>query len=65
VERIQALVADYYNITLDDMNEQARDKHIVFPRQVAMFLVREETPRRCLRSARLSAAATIRPRPFD
>ena len=44
VERIQALVADYYNITLDDMKSKRRDKHIVFPRQVAMFLVREETP---------------------
>jgi len=44
VERIQALVADYYNVTLDDMKGKRRDKHIVFPRQVAMFLVREETP---------------------
>jgi len=44
VERIQALVADYYNITLEDMKSKRRDKHIVFPRQVAMFLVREETP---------------------
>ena len=44
VERIQSLVADYYNVTLDDMKGKRRDKHIVFPRQVAMFLVREETP---------------------
>ncbi len=44
VERIQLLVADYYNVTLDDMKGKRRDKHIVFPRQVAMFLVREETP---------------------
>src|SRR5438093_2796573 len=44
VDRIQALVADYYNITLEDMKSKRRDKHIVFPRQVAMFLVREETP---------------------
>jgi len=44
VERIQALVADYYNVTLDDMKGKRRDKHIVFPRQVAMYLVREETP---------------------
>jgi len=34
VERIQALVADYYNVTLDDMKGKRRDKHIVFPRQV-------------------------------
>ena len=44
VERIQTLVADYYNVTLDDMKGKRRDKHIVFPRQVAMYLVREETP---------------------
>ena len=44
VDRIQALVADYYNVTLEDMKGKRRDKHIVFPRQVAMYLVREETP---------------------
>ena len=44
VDRIQLLVADFYNVTLDDMKGKRRDKHIVFPRQVAMFLVREETP---------------------
>jgi len=44
VDRIQMLVADFYNITLEDMKSKRRDKHIVFPRQVAMFLVREETP---------------------
>ncbi|HEV2216219.1 MAG TPA: chromosomal replication initiator protein DnaA [Candidatus Dormibacteraeota bacterium] len=44
VDRIQVLVADFYNVTLEDMKSKRRDKHIVFPRQVAMFLVREETP---------------------
>jgi chromosomal replication initiator protein len=44
VDRIQILVADFYNVTLDDMKGKRRDKHIVFPRQVAMYLVREETP---------------------
>ena len=44
VDRIQLLVADFYNVTLEDMKSKRRDKHIVFPRQVAMFLVREETP---------------------
>ena len=44
VDRIQVLVADFYNVTLDDMKGKRRDKHIVFPRQVAMYLVREETP---------------------
>ena len=44
IGRIQETVADYYQISLDDMKSKRRDKHIVFPRQVAMFLVREETP---------------------
>ena len=42
--RIQQMVADYYQISLEDMKSKRRDKHIVFPRQVAMYLVREETP---------------------
>ncbi|MGI8847217.1 MAG: chromosomal replication initiator protein DnaA [Candidatus Dormibacteria bacterium] len=40
---IQETVADYFNISQDEMKSKRRDKHIVFPRQVAMFLVREET----------------------
>jgi chromosomal replication initiator protein len=44
IDRIQETVADYYQITLEDMKSKRRDKHIVFPRQVAMFIVREETP---------------------
>src|SRR2546430_2509985 len=44
IGRIQETVADYYQISIDDMKSKRRDKHIVFPRQVAMFLVREETP---------------------
>jgi chromosomal replication initiator protein len=44
IGRIQDTVADYYQITVEDMRSKRRDKHIVFPRQVAMFLVREETP---------------------
>jgi len=44
IGRIQETVADYYQISLEDMKSKRRDKHIVFPRQVAMFLVREETP---------------------
>jgi chromosomal replication initiator protein len=44
IQRIQQTVADYYNISTEDMKSKRRDKHIVFPRQVAMFIVREETP---------------------
>ena len=44
IAKIQAIVADYYNVTIEDMKGKRRDKHIVFPRQVAMYLVRDETP---------------------
>jgi chromosomal replication initiator protein len=44
IARIQQVVADYYGISVQDMKSKRRDKHIVFPRQVAMYLIREETP---------------------
>ena len=44
INKIQQIVSEYYNISLEDMNGKRRDKHIVFPRQVAMYLVRDETP---------------------
>ncbi|MBO0701531.1 MAG: chromosomal replication initiator protein DnaA [Candidatus Dormibacteraeota bacterium] len=44
IPRIQQVVADYYGISVEDMKSKRRDKHIVFPRQVAMYLIREETP---------------------
>ena len=43
IEVIQGTVAEYYRISLDEMLGRRRDKHIVFPRQVAMYLIREET----------------------
>ncbi len=36
-------VAEYYRISGDDLRGKQRDKHIVGPRQVAMYLMREET----------------------
>ncbi|MGI8968495.1 MAG: chromosomal replication initiator protein DnaA [Chloroflexota bacterium] len=36
-------VAQYYSVSLQDMKGKGRDKTIVTPRQVAMYLVREET----------------------
>ena len=44
IDRIQKVVADYYQVSVEDMKGKRRDKHIVFPRQVAMYIVREETP---------------------
>ncbi len=42
-ERITKAVADYYGVHLDALKGQKRDKAIVMPRQIAMFLMREET----------------------
>src|SRR2546428_50889 len=46
----QGLLADIQppdfetRLAIEDMKGKRRDKHIVFPRQVAMYIVREETP---------------------
>jgi chromosomal replication initiator protein len=42
-ERIARAVADYYGVQMEALKGQKRDKAIVTPRQVAMFLMREET----------------------
>ncbi|HVL53536.1 MAG TPA: chromosomal replication initiator protein DnaA [Vitreimonas sp.] len=42
-ERIAKTVADYYGVQMDALKGQKRDKAIVMPRQIAMFLMREET----------------------
>lgn len=36
-------VADFYSISLNDLFKRSRKKEVVKPRQVAMFLLREET----------------------
>ena len=41
--RIVKAVSDYYGVELDALKGQKRDKAIVVPRQIAMFLMREET----------------------
>jgi chromosomal replication initiator protein len=43
IEAISRTVANFYHISLEEMRGKRRDKHIVFPRQVAMYLIREET----------------------
>jgi chromosomal replication initiator protein len=42
-ERIAKAVSEYYGVELDALRGQKRDKAIVVPRQIAMFLMREET----------------------
>lgn len=36
-------VAEFYNLTLEDLQSGRRNQRIAFPRQVAMFFLREET----------------------
>lgn len=44
ISDIQETVADYYNISVDDLKGKKRNKQIVNPRQIAMYLARELTP---------------------
>lgn len=43
IRQIAQAVAEHYHISLEDMCGKQRDKHIVMPRQVAMYLMRQET----------------------
>jgi chromosomal replication initiator protein len=42
-ERIVQAVSDYYSVELDALKGQKRDRAIVMPRQIAMYLMRAET----------------------
>ena len=48
-ERIVETVARYYGVPLDQIKGKARDKQVVLPRQIAMYLMREETEAPLLR----------------
>ena len=41
--QIAQAVAEYYRISMEAMCGKQRDKHIVMPRQIAMYLMRQET----------------------
>jgi chromosomal replication initiator protein len=43
IEDVLNAVSEYYRISLDDLRGKQRDKHIVVPRHVAMYLMRQET----------------------
>ena len=49
-ERIAETVARYYGVPIDELKGRARDKQIVLPRQIAMYLMREETEAPLLRN---------------
>jgi chromosomal replication initiator protein len=41
-KRIIEVVADFYNVTIEDLLKQSRKKEYVKPRQIAMFIIRKE-----------------------
>jgi len=42
-EKIAQAVSDYYGVDMETLKSQKRDRAIVMPRQIAMFLMRAET----------------------
>lgn len=45
IARIQAVVADFFRIPEEEMVSQRRSRYVARPRQVAMYLSRELTPK--------------------
>ena len=43
-ETIQQIVADYFDLNVDELTSAKRTKSVVLPRQIAMYLCREMTP---------------------
>ncbi len=43
IQEVLAAVSEYYHISPEELRGKQRDKHIVVPRQVAMYLMRQET----------------------
>jgi chromosomal replication initiator protein len=43
VELIQRVVAEYFSLSSNDLKSKKRAQNIVFPRQIAMYIVREIT----------------------
>ena len=43
IHRIQRIVAEYFQISVDDIRGKKRNSNIAFPRQIAMYLCRNMT----------------------
>ncbi len=43
IARIQKIVADHFQVTIDDLRSKKRSANLAFPRQVAMYLCRQLT----------------------
>lgn len=44
IEYIQHIVAEHFNLTVEDLSSRKRTKMIVYPRQIAMYLARKILP---------------------
>jgi chromosomal replication initiator protein len=42
VEQVLNVIADYYHVDLNDLTGRSRSKEVVLPRQMAMYILREE-----------------------
>ncbi len=43
VDDVLQAVAEHFRVSIEDLRGKQRDKHIVVPRQIAMYLMRQET----------------------
>ncbi|MGL1893723.1 MAG: chromosomal replication initiator protein DnaA [Spirochaetaceae bacterium] len=43
IDKVQKAVAEYFNVTTNDLKSKKRTKVVTFPRQVAMYIIREIT----------------------
>lgn len=43
VKNIQRVVAENYNVSVEDLKSKKRNKKFVFPRHIAMYIMKEET----------------------
>lgn len=43
IDRVKSVVAEYFNVSVEDLTDKKRSQDIVIPRQIAMYLTRELT----------------------
>lgn len=43
IDRVQRVIAEYFNVSLNDLKGKKKNKTIVYPRQIAMYICREMT----------------------
>ena len=43
IDRVQRVIADYFNVSINDLKGKKKNKTIVYPRQIAMYICREMT----------------------